>query len=151
MLELKEMEALTCHVSRRSGIVAGGGGVGGGGCGYDGADLTPDDLDEAFDGDLTFVGLVMADIPLDVHLTKLILMGHVFGLLEEAIIIACALNQQSLFVREFAYRKQLRVSVWGGEGRSGDERRRKQKEDLAQHTVERVNNRIQNHFLLIII
>ena len=118
VLELKEMEALTCHVSRRSGVGVGGSGVVGdggrgfrcGGGGYDGADLTPDDLDEAFDGDLTFVGLVMADIPLDVHLTKLILMGHVFGLLEEAIIIACALNQQSLFVREFDYRKQLRVS-----------------------------------------
>ena len=100
ILELKELEALTAYVSEP------------GGRGYNAVDLTEDDLDEEFDGDLTFVGLVMADIPLDVHLTKLILMGHVFGLLEEAIIMACTLSQQeSVFLREFDHRKQLRVSL----------------------------------------
>ena len=98
MLELKQLEALTTHVSRD-----------GDGVSYDAVELTDDDLDEAFDGDLTFVGLVMSDIPLDVHLTKLILMGHVFGFLEEAIIMACALNRQSIFLREFDYKKQLMV------------------------------------------
>ena len=99
VLELKELEALTSGVSTTEGH------------GYDAVDLTSDDLDPAFDGDLTFVGLVMADIPLDVHLTKLILMGHVLGFLDEAIIMACALNHhQSVFLREFDYRKQLMVS-----------------------------------------
>lgn len=39
------------------------------------------------DGDLTFMGSVMAGLPLDVHLSKLILLGHMFSCLEEAIII----------------------------------------------------------------
>ena len=65
VLELKQLEALTTHVSRDGDSI-----------GYDATELTADDLDEAFDGDLTFVGLVMSDIPLDVHLTKLILMGY---------------------------------------------------------------------------
>ena len=54
-----------------------------------------------FDGTLTFVGRVMAQLPLDVHLTKLILLGHVFGVLEDAIIMAAALNHGGFFSRPF--------------------------------------------------
>lgn len=39
------------------------------------------------DGSLTFMGRVLAMLPMDVHLGKLILLGHVFGLMEECIII----------------------------------------------------------------
>jgi HrpA-like RNA helicase len=96
VLELKELEALTSRPTESQQS-------------YEGQDLTEDDLEDGFDGDLTFVGLVMADIPLDVHLTKLILMGHVFGFLEEAIIMACSTSQQSFFLREFDYKKQLQT------------------------------------------
>ncbi|KAK4885271.1 hypothetical protein RN001_001542 [Aquatica leii] len=46
------------------------------------------------DGDLTFIGRVMAALPLDVHLSKFILLGHMFSCLEDAIIMAtgCSLN-----------------------------------------------------------
>ncbi|KAF5304502.1 hypothetical protein FQR65_LT18860, partial [Abscondita terminalis] len=46
------------------------------------------------DGDLTFIGRVMASLPLDVHLSKFILLGHIFSCLEDAIIMAtgCSLN-----------------------------------------------------------
>jgi len=40
------------------------------------------------DGDLTFVGRVLSCLPVDIRLGKLMLLGHVFGVLEEAIIIS---------------------------------------------------------------
>ncbi|GFY41720.1 ATP-dependent RNA helicase TDRD9 [Trichonephila inaurata madagascariensis] len=54
-----------------------------------------------FDGDLTFVGRVMAHLPLDVKLSKLIIFGYVFHCLEECIIIAASLSLQSFFARPF--------------------------------------------------
>lgn len=43
------------------------------------------------DGDLTFFGKVMASLPLDIHITKLILLGHIFDVLEETIIMGILL------------------------------------------------------------
>ncbi len=40
-----------------------------------------------FDGELTFLGRVLAHLPLDLQLGKLIVLGHVFGCLEECLII----------------------------------------------------------------
>lgn len=40
-----------------------------------------------FDGDLTFLGRVLAHLPVDLQLGKLIVLGHVFGCLEECLII----------------------------------------------------------------
>ncbi len=51
------------------------------------------------DGALTFLGLVLAQLPVDIHLGKLMLLGHAFGMLEETIIIAAALSEQSFFAR----------------------------------------------------
>ena len=39
------------------------------------------------DGDLTFLGQVLAALPVDIRFGKLMMLGHVFGLLEETIII----------------------------------------------------------------
>lgn len=39
------------------------------------------------DGDITYMGRIMAFLPLDVRLTRLIMLGYVFSALEEAIII----------------------------------------------------------------
>lgn len=39
------------------------------------------------DGDLTYLGRVVANLPVDPHLAKLIVMGYLFGCLEECIII----------------------------------------------------------------
>ncbi|KAF2901431.1 hypothetical protein ILUMI_04755 [Ignelater luminosus] len=46
------------------------------------------------DGDITFLGKVMACLPLDVHLSKLIFLGHMFSCLNECVIMAtgCSLN-----------------------------------------------------------
>lgn len=40
-----------------------------------------------YDGDLTFMGNVMAQLPLDVRISRLILLGYCFSLLRECIII----------------------------------------------------------------
>ena len=39
------------------------------------------------DGDLTFLGRVLAHLPVDLHLGKMIALGHVFGCLQESLII----------------------------------------------------------------
>jgi len=40
-----------------------------------------------YDGDITFLGHVMAKLPVDIHIAKLILLGHIFSVLEECIIM----------------------------------------------------------------
>ncbi|XP_058242140.1 ATP-dependent RNA helicase TDRD9 isoform X1 [Hemibagrus wyckioides] len=50
-----------------------------------------------FDGELTFLGRVLAHLPVDLHFGKLIVLGHVFGCLEECLIIAASLSLKSFF------------------------------------------------------
>ncbi len=49
------------------------------------------------DGDLTVLGEIVACLPVDVRLGKLILFGHLFGVLDEAVIIAAGLSNKSIF------------------------------------------------------
>lgn len=42
---------------------------------------------DAYDGELTYVGLVLSRLPIDIKLGRLILLGHAFGCLEETVII----------------------------------------------------------------
>ncbi|XP_066550485.1 ATP-dependent RNA helicase TDRD9 [Amia ocellicauda] len=50
-----------------------------------------------FDGELTFLGRVLAHLPVDLHLGKMIVLGNAFGCLEECLIIAAALSLKSFF------------------------------------------------------
>ncbi|CAN8000514.1 unnamed protein product [Ixodes hexagonus] len=64
------------------------------------------------DGELTFVGRVMAQLPLDVRISKMIILGFVFDCLEDCIIMAACLSVQSMFSRPFqklieAYKSRL--------------------------------------------
>uniref|UniRef100_A0A663LYT5 RNA helicase n=1 Tax=Athene cunicularia TaxID=194338 RepID=A0A663LYT5_ATHCN len=68
--------------------------------------------EDPHDGELTFLGRVLAQLPVDLHLGKLIVLGHVFGCLEECIIIAAALSLRNFFVVPFkqyvsGYRNKL--------------------------------------------
>lgn len=45
------------------------------------------------DGELTFLGHVLAHLPVDLHLGKLIVLGHVFGCLNECLIIGQSVTQ----------------------------------------------------------
>jgi ATP-dependent RNA helicase TDRD9 len=50
-----------------------------------------------FDGDLTFLGKIMAALPLDIELSRLIGLGHAFGLVYETVVIAACLSTKSIF------------------------------------------------------
>uniref|UniRef100_A0A8D2J6V3 RNA helicase n=1 Tax=Varanus komodoensis TaxID=61221 RepID=A0A8D2J6V3_VARKO len=68
-----------------------------------------------YDGELTFLGKVLAQLPVDQRLGKLIVFGHVFGCLEECLIIAAALSLNNFFVIPFrqhldGYRNKLHFS-----------------------------------------
>ncbi|XP_052896489.1 probable ATP-dependent RNA helicase spindle-E [Anopheles moucheti] len=49
------------------------------------------------DGDITYLGQLMSQLPLDIHLAKLVVLGYVFSVLEEAIIIAAGMNVKNVF------------------------------------------------------
>ncbi|KAG4078989.1 hypothetical protein HA402_001644 [Bradysia odoriphaga] len=51
------------------------------------------------DGDMTFIGHVMAVLPVDIHVAKLIVLGYCFSVLSECIIIAAGLTTKSIFVQ----------------------------------------------------
>lgn len=64
------------------------------------------------DGDITFLGIVMASLPLDVCLSKMIVLGHMFSVLHDAIIIAAGCSIPNIFATPFherfqAYDKKL--------------------------------------------
>lgn len=46
-----------------------------------------DGKDQNNDGELTFLGRVLAHLPVDIYLGKLIVLGHTFGCLDECLII----------------------------------------------------------------
>ncbi|NXI58442.1 TDRD9 helicase, partial [Chloroceryle aenea] len=65
-----------------------------------------------YDGELTFLGRVLAHLPVNLHLGKLIVLGHIFGCLEECLIIAAAFSLQNFFAVPFkqhvdGYRNKL--------------------------------------------
>jgi len=58
------------------------------------------------DGDLTYMGHVMAQLPLDIHISKLILLGHAFNVLDDVIIMGCAMTTRNMFCEPFRERLQ---------------------------------------------
>jgi ATP-dependent RNA helicase TDRD9 len=55
------------------------------------------DIFEYDDGEMTFLGEVMAALPCDIRISKLIMMGYLFSVMDEAIIIGAGLSVQGLF------------------------------------------------------
>lgn len=47
------------------------------------------------DGDITFLGRVMSNLPIDVRISRLILLGHCFGLLDDCIIMGKILQNKN--------------------------------------------------------
>ncbi|XP_006839667.1 PREDICTED: putative ATP-dependent RNA helicase TDRD9 [Chrysochloris asiatica] len=67
------------------------------------------------DGELTFLGRVLAQLPVHHQLGKLIVLGHVFGCLDECLIIAAALSLKNFFAMPFrqhldGYRNKVNFS-----------------------------------------
>ncbi|CAG9134009.1 unnamed protein product [Plutella xylostella] len=55
-------------------------------------------------GDITYLGRVMARLPLDVRVSKLIMLGHIFGCLEDTVIMAAAMSVKNIFSSPFRER-----------------------------------------------
>lgn len=56
------------------------------------------------DGDITFMGRVMAKLPVDIYIGKLILLGHVFSVLSDCIIMGAAMSVRNMFSTPFRER-----------------------------------------------
>nr|XP_026494263.1 probable ATP-dependent RNA helicase spindle-E [Vanessa tameamea] len=56
------------------------------------------------DGDLTYLGRVMAKLPIDVRSSKLIVLGYIFGCLEESVIMAAGMSVKNVFSSPFRER-----------------------------------------------
>jgi len=61
-------------------------------------------LPNKYDGDITFMGHVMAKLPVDICIAKLILLGNIFSVLEECIIMGAAMSLKSVFSTPFQER-----------------------------------------------
>uniref|UniRef100_A0A671WDL9 ATP-dependent RNA helicase TDRD9 n=1 Tax=Sparus aurata TaxID=8175 RepID=A0A671WDL9_SPAAU len=72
-----------------------------------------DGKDQNNDGELTFLGRVLAHLPVDIYLGKLIVLGHTFGCLDECLIIAAAQSLKSFFA--IPSMQQLEELDWGKE------------------------------------
>lgn len=64
------------------------------------------ELFDPTDGDLTFMGSVMARLPVDVRISKLIMLGFMFSCLEECIIIGAGFSSKSIFKMNFMSNEQ---------------------------------------------
>ena len=61
----------------------------------------PDDSYDHEDGQLTALGKIMSNMPIDVVLTKLVCLGFAFGLLEDCVSIAACLSVNSIFYSNY--------------------------------------------------
>ncbi|XP_020818501.1 probable ATP-dependent RNA helicase spindle-E [Drosophila serrata] len=59
---------------------------------------TVDGVYNEMDGDITFWGTIMSRLPVDTRLSRLIMLGFVFNLFDEAIIIAAGLSVRGLYI-----------------------------------------------------
>ncbi|KAK4021219.1 hypothetical protein OUZ56_003138 [Daphnia magna] len=57
------------------------------------------------DGDLSYLSRVVSCLPIDVHLGKLVMLGYVFNILDECIIMAAGLSSKNIFTSP--YQKKL--------------------------------------------
>lgn len=79
--------------------------------------LAVDGAHDAYDGDLTFMGNVMAKLPIDFRLGRLIVLGYVFGCVDDTIIIAAGLSTKSPFSHPYIKRLEAYLSKFGWSSR----------------------------------
>ncbi|ALC40893.1 spn-E [Drosophila busckii] len=71
---------------------------------------TVDGIYDELDGDLSYWGKIMSRLPLDVRLSRLIILGYIFNCLDEAIIIAAGMSVRSIFL--FSKRGEINNAFW---------------------------------------
>lgn len=67
-------------------------------------DLEDGPYDIKYDGYLTDLGKIMAKLPVDIRIAKLFVLGHVFSVLKEAIVIGASMSVKSMFSSPFQAR-----------------------------------------------
>ncbi|XP_014218536.1 probable ATP-dependent RNA helicase spindle-E isoform X2 [Copidosoma floridanum] len=73
------------------------------------------------DGHLTDLGKIMANLPVDVHLSKLMALGHAFNVLRDTIIMAASMALKSMFSNPFQKRMEAyKAKVHWADGSSSD-------------------------------
>lgn len=66
-----------------------------------GALFTPEKDNDPFDGEITDLGKVMAELPVDVHISKLIVLGNLFSVLQDAIVMGASMAVKNMFSTKF--------------------------------------------------
>ncbi|XP_015171720.1 PREDICTED: probable ATP-dependent RNA helicase spindle-E [Polistes dominula] len=85
-----------------------------------GALLNTENTTHALDGELTDLGRIMAAVPLNIKITKLIMLGHLFSVLRDTIIIGCSMSIKDMFCNPFG-KKLLAYNVkltWANDSES---------------------------------
>lgn len=78
-------------------------------------ELTPED------GDITYLGVIMAKLPVDVRISKLIVLGYIYGCLNECIIMGSAMSVKSIFSSPFQERlKAYNTKLTWADGSTSD-------------------------------
>ncbi|KAG6449953.1 hypothetical protein O3G_MSEX006321 [Manduca sexta] len=65
---------------------------------------TMDDEWNASDGDITYLGRIMAKLPINVQASKLIVLGYIYGCFDETVIMAAAMSVKNIFNTPFRER-----------------------------------------------
>ncbi|CAK1553904.1 unnamed protein product [Leptosia nina] len=88
------------------------------------------------DGEITYLGHIMALLPIDVKLSKLIMLGYIFGCLDECVIMAAAMSVKNVFSSPFRERmKAYNSKLTWADGSTSD--------CIAFHNVYKVWNHLR--------
>lgn len=58
------------------------------------------------DGELTDLGRIMANLPMDIRISKLVALGHVFSILKDSIVMGASMAVKSVFSNPFQKKLQ---------------------------------------------
>nr|CAD7447198.1 unnamed protein product [Timema bartmani] len=72
--------------------------------------LDREDAPDPEDGHITFLGRVMARLPLDIRISRMIVLGYIFSCLEECIIMGAAMSLKNMFSCPFLQRMNAYIS-----------------------------------------
>lgn len=76
---------------------------------------------EYHDGELTFLGEIMSALPCDIRVSKLIVLGYLFSVLDESIIIGAGLNFKGIFLNTLNNRMgDYNLKVYWSDGTGSD-------------------------------
>ncbi|XP_055626339.1 probable ATP-dependent RNA helicase spindle-E [Toxorhynchites rutilus septentrionalis] len=75
---------------------------------------------EQLDGDLTYLGRVVSKLPIDLRMAKLIVLGYIFSVMDDAIIIAAGMNMKNIFRNQSTVKGYSQKMYWAdGSGSDG--------------------------------